>query len=123
MIGSNDGSTSRIIHGFAQKHRFKGPWDTTGNLVKDAIMRNEAKFNRCANAIYRCLKLLRDLTKTSTENNPKLWEEWEATGDECPFESRTCRANIMIIGLGAVDATKFNKSRSQELNHIVFVDS
>ena len=73
MFNPNNGSTSRLIHCFAQKYGFKVLWGTTGKLVKYVIMRNEARFNRFANAIDCYLKLLCDLTKNGTENNPKRW--------------------------------------------------
>ena len=122
MLGSNDSSVSWLTHRFTQRHAFKGPWGAAGKLAKHVIMRNEAKFNRRANATYCCLNLLRDLTKTGTKKNPTRWSEWEATGDECVLENRACRTNRALIGLGADDASEFDKLWEEGSNHIVFAD-
>jgi len=37
--------TSIIVHKFAQKYRFKGPWDGTGKLTQ-TILNNELKYER-----------------------------------------------------------------------------
>ena len=37
VASSGTTNNSVIIHKFAQKFRFKGPWDATGKLVKQAI--------------------------------------------------------------------------------------
>ena len=45
-------------HKFAQKFKFKGPWDATGKIVKEAIENCELQYKRCANAID-CYNYLR----------------------------------------------------------------
>ena len=37
---------ARNIHKFSQKYKFKGSWDATGKLIKDAILKNELKIDR-----------------------------------------------------------------------------
>ena len=64
---------TRVIHKFAEKFAFKGPWDATGKLIKDKILRNELKFSRCANAFDCCIKLKRDLTKDVIEKTNQQW--------------------------------------------------
>ena len=46
----NDRS-SRIVHKFAEKYCFIGSWDATGKLVKAAILKNEMKYERWADAL------------------------------------------------------------------------
>ena len=120
VFGVLSGGTSRLIRRFPQKCCFKVPWDADGKLVKYTIMRNEAKFNRYANALDLCLKLSRDLTKTGTEKRPERWTEWEAIGDKRALENRMCRTNRALIGLGVDDVSEFEKLRVEGLNHIVF---
>ena len=64
-----------LSHKFSQKYRFKGPWDATGKLVKNAIENNERKFERCANAMDCYIKLKRDLSKDGSEKTPVNWKQ------------------------------------------------
>ena len=66
--GQCNGSDKRIIHKFASKHAFKGPWDATGKIVKSVITKNEFKFERCSNAFQCYLKLKIDLNKKQMKN-------------------------------------------------------
>lgn len=43
VASSGTTNKSKIVHKFAQKYRFKGSWDTTGKIVKEAIMNNELR--------------------------------------------------------------------------------
>ena len=73
---------AHIIHKFAQKYGFKGSWDGVGKLVKGAILKNEVKNDRCANAKDCYHTLNRDLTKDGSEESNQKWIKWEATEDE-----------------------------------------
>lgn len=63
----NHGNETIIVHKLAEKYRFKGSWDATGKIVKERIMNNELKYNRCANAMDCYLKITQDLTKMGTK--------------------------------------------------------
>ena len=56
-FGEARGRNKRLIHKFASKHAFKGPWDATGKIVKSVVARDEFKFDRCSNAFDCCVKL------------------------------------------------------------------
>ena len=73
---------SQLIHKFGQKYGFKGSWDATCKLVKGQILKDELKFDRCANALDCYLKLNRDLHKDGTGESNKKCSSWEANGDE-----------------------------------------
>lgn len=61
IAGGNHGNKTIIVHKLAEKGHFKGSWETTGKLVKERIMNNELKYDRCSNAIDCYLKLTRDI--------------------------------------------------------------
>ena len=61
-----------MIHKFAQKYRFKGSWDATGKHVKEAILKNERKFDRCHNAEACYYKLKRDMSRDGNEEEKKM---------------------------------------------------
>ena len=67
VASSGTTNNSVIIHKFAQKFRFKGLWDATGKLVKQAIQNNELRFERCANAWDCYIKMKRDLIRSGQE--------------------------------------------------------
>ena len=56
---------SRTVHKFAQKFRFKGPWDATGKIVKEAINNCELQYKHYKNA--------QDLYETLTK---KFYNRW-----------------------------------------------
>ena len=72
---------SRLINKFGQKYGFKGSWDATGKLVKGQILKNELKFERCANTLDCYHKLRRYLSKDGTGILNKKWSLWEKDGD------------------------------------------
>lgn len=82
---------SRVIQMFAEKFCFKGSWDATGKLVKYAILKNEKKFDRCANAFDCYYKLKRDLHKDGQQESNKMWLELERNGDECIINNTPLR--------------------------------
>ena len=55
------------IHKFAHKYRFKGSWDATGKIVKERILNNELREDRCATAFYCYIKLGRDFIKNGED--------------------------------------------------------
>eukprot|EP00957_Ditylum_brightwellii_P113876 8681686-Ditylum_brightwellii.AAC.1 len=59
--GSRD---TTVILKFVQKYKFKGSWDTAGNLIKQTIHRLEMKNVRVTNANDCYEKLGKELTKT-----------------------------------------------------------
>mmetsp|Transcript_53785 Transcript_53785/g.62870 ORF Transcript_53785/g.62870 Transcript_53785/m.62870 type:complete len:289 (-) Transcript_53785:197-1063(-) len=61
IAGGNHGNKTIVVHKLAEKYRFKGNWDATEKLVKERIMNNELKYDRCSNAIDCYLKLTRDI--------------------------------------------------------------
>ena len=88
------------VHKFAQKYRFKGSWDATGKLVKQAINRLEMRNVRCANANERYFNLSRELTKDRTEEKTKKMETYELQGDKHALENTTLRTRRTFVGLG-----------------------
>ena len=51
------------IHKFAQKYRFKGSWDATSKVVKQKILQNELKYDRCSTALDCYMKLTREMDR------------------------------------------------------------
>ena len=70
-----------IIHKFAQKYRFKGSWDATGKVVKQKILQNELKYDRCSTALDCYMKLTRDMTRDGSEKKTQKLLEYERTSD------------------------------------------
>ena len=68
---------TRMIHKFAQKFCFKGPWDVNEKLVKGTILRNGLKMDRCDNAFDCYIKLNQDLTKDGKEKLNQQWFKWK----------------------------------------------
>ena len=76
---SKSSSSTTWTHKFAQKYGFKGPWDGTSKLIKNAINKLENKRARVANA-FDCYRLL---TKELSRNNPDPdWEHCVANCDQ-----------------------------------------
>ena len=71
-----------VVHKFAQKYRFKGSWDATRKLVKQAINQLEMSNIRVPNANACYFKLREELTKDSTEAKTMKLLENERTHDK-----------------------------------------
>jgi len=113
---------SRLIHKFAQKYGFKGPWDATGKLIKGAILRNEMKYDRCADARDCYLKLKRDLTKEGTEKKCKDWSNWEKDGNERILKNTTFTTQRTFIGLGIEDHDEYFQLKEAGNDHIIYTN-
>ena len=113
---------SRVVQKFAEKFCFKGSWDATGKLIKWAILKNEKKFNRCANALDCYYKLKRDLSKDGQCESNEKWLEWERNGDERILNNRPLRTRRTFIGLGTEYKDEYDKLIGAGEKHIVFTD-
>lgn len=113
---------SRIVQKFAEKYCFKGSWDATGKLIKWAILKNEKKFDRCANALDCYYKLKRDLSKDGECESNKIWLEWEMNGDERILNNTPLRTRRTFIGLGTEYKDEYDKLIGAGEKHIVFTD-
>ena len=113
---------SRVIQKFAEKFCFKGSWDATGKLIKHAILKNEKKFDRCANALDCYYKLKRDLNKDGQRESDKMWLEWERNGDERIINNTPLRTNRTFVGLGTEYKDEYDKLIGAGEQHIVFTD-
>ena len=96
-FGENHGQNKRIIHKFASKHGFKGPWDATGKVVKEAILRNECKFERCSNATDCCFKLSNDMNEVTNPKQHSKWIQWETEGDEKVLKNTTYKNKRTLL--------------------------
>ena len=111
-----------MIHKFAQKFRFKGSWDATGKHVKEAILKNERKFDRCHNAEACYYKLKRDMNRDGNEEEKKKWRKWEETKDKRVVEKTTLKTNRTFISLAVETMAAFTHLKSSGEEHIVFTD-
>ena len=111
-----------MIHKFAQKYRFKGSWDATGKHVKEAILKNERKFDRCHNAEACYYKLKRDMSRDGNEEEKKKWRKWEETKDKRVLEKTTLKTNRTFIGLAVETMAALTHLKSSGEEHIVFTD-
>lgn len=93
IVTSADNNGSCQVHKFAQKFCFKGSWDATGKLIKSAILKNEMKHDRCANAYDCYLKLTRDITKNRQEDVNKNWLRWERNLDQKIQQKKVLKTN------------------------------
>ena len=116
VASSGTTNNSVIIHKFAQKFRFKGPWDATGKLVKQAIQNNELRFERCANAWDCYIKMKRDLTRSGQEQKQRKLLEYEREQNilllnNTPFTTKRTR-----IGFGTEKLDDFNALKLYHTN-------
>jgi hypothetical protein len=111
-----------ITHKFAQKYGFKGSWDATGKLVKQAIMRNEKKYERCENALECYKKLRLDLTKKGDDDKNKKWKQWEENNDSLLLKKTALTTNRTYIGLGVESKDELKKLQQEGFDHIVHTD-
>jgi hypothetical protein len=117
-------NTSKLIHKFGQKFRFKGSWDAVGKIVKMRIENNELKKWRCATA-WDCYDLLRrQLTKDGTEEKMLKLELYEATGDMRVLLNTTFTTKKTHIGYATEDKSRYDEliANANEYNHITFLD-
>ena len=49
FVERHPGATA--VHKFMQKFRFKGPWDATEKIVKEARMNCKLQYTHCSNAL------------------------------------------------------------------------
>ena len=117
-----DNHQTRIVHKFAQKYGFKGPWDATGKLIKGKIHNNEMKYHRCANAFDCYIKLQSDLGKDGTEINNQKWLAWEADGDERILNKTPFKTNRTFVGLGTEYKDEYDNLTAQGYKHIIYTN-
>ena len=67
VASSTKHNKSVIVHKFAQKYRFKGSWDATGKIVKEAIHNSEFQYERCATVFDCYVKMEQRLTRNGDE--------------------------------------------------------
>ena len=109
-----------VVHKLAEKYRFKGSWDATGKLVKERIMNNELKYDRCSNAMDCYLKLTRDLTKDGKQTAMVKMEMYEKNGDPRIIKNTTFTTKETHIGFGTEDIEQYNSlSSNPKYKHIV----
>ena len=85
-------------------------------------MKNENKFDRCANALNCYYKLKRDLSKDGQCESNKKWLEWEMNGDEQILNNKPLRTRRTFIGLGTEYKDEYDKLIGAGERHIVFTD-
>ena len=112
---------SIIVHKFAQKYRFKGPWDATGKLVKQAIQNNELRFERCANAWDCYIKLGRDLSRDGQAERTRKLLEYEHNQDVRVLNNTPFTTSRTHIGFGTEEQDEYNTLKLIHRN-IVFTD-
>ena len=124
VANSSIGLTSKgiIVHKFAQKYWFKGPWDAYSKVVKMKIYNFEVQGVRCATA-YDCYNNLRyDLTKTGYHMKMAKLLDYERNGDERVLENTLFTTHSTFIGYATADKQEYDCICSQGNNHIVFID-
>ena len=119
---SCDTRSTTIIHKFAQKYNFKGSWDATGKLVKQAINRLELKNDRIPNAMACYIKLGQELSRDGEEKETKALLEYEDTGDIRVLENTTFRTQRTFVGFGTEDKDEYEKMTIEGKKHVVFTD-
>ena len=110
-------------HKLAQKYRFKGSWDATGKVVKQQILQNELKYDRCATALDCYLKLTRDLAKDGEDKKTQKLLEYERNGDAKVVQNTTYTTCKTHIGYGTEDQAEYNRMHNDaRYKHIIFTD-
>ena len=72
-------------------------------MVKEAILRNERKFQRCSNATDCHFKLSSNMSKVTSPKQNSKWIQCETEGDEKVLKNATCKTNRIFVGLGIED--------------------
>ena len=112
-----------VIHKFAQKYRFKGSWDATGKVVKQKILQNELKYDRCSNAMDCYMKMTRDMTKDGSEKKTQKLLEYERTGDAKVVKNTTFTTIKTHIGYGTEHKQEYTSMiDTGQYKHVVFTD-
>ena len=110
------------MHKFAEKYCVKGSWDATGKLVKAAILKNEMKHERCANAFDCYTKLKADLSKNGTEKLKQKWLEWEVESNEKILTKTPLTTQRIFIGFSTEYKEDFDCLQAAGHDHIIFID-
>ena len=92
---------SIAVHKFSQKFKFKGPWDATGKIVKQAIKNCELQFKRCTNAMDCYEHVGKRLAHAGNGKRQNQWKKWELEKDKIILTKRFFRTNRTFIGLAA----------------------
>ena len=113
-----------LVHKFAQKYGFKGPWDGTSKLIKSAISKQEMKYIRVANAAD-CHRLLsNELTQDNTDN--PIWSRYIATKSPNILQKTTWKTDRTFVALGTEDRDEYNTltttPTSTGSKHIFFIN-
>ena len=98
--GKHHDNKTVVVHKLAQKFRFKGSWDATGKLVKERIVNNELKYDRCSNAMDCYLKLTRDLTQDGSQNRMQKLVKYEEDGDTRALKTHRSLRHRLTLVLG-----------------------
>jgi len=64
---SGKSNKANIIHKLTQQICFKGLWDATGKLVKEAILNSKLRFDRCATVFDCYMKMKCDIGRDGEE--------------------------------------------------------
>ena len=121
VASSGKHNESVIVHKFAQKYRFKGSWDATGKIVKEAIRNSELRYERCATAFDCYMKMKHHLTRNGNENSTQKLLEYEATQDARVVQNTPFRCRRTYIGLGTESIDEYNTLKEHN-EHIVFTN-
>jgi len=90
--------------------------------VKSAILKNEMKYDRCANAYDCYMKLTRDLTKNGEEDVNQNWLKWERKLDHKILQKTALKTNRTFIGLGTEHTEEYQRLTSAGNQHIIYTD-
>ena len=112
-----------VVHKFAQKYRFKGSWDATGKLIKQAINRLEMRNERLPDAKTCYFKLREELGKDGTELKTRRLLEYERLNNRKMIKNTTLTSRRTFIGLGVENEDEYNELKQEEKNrHIVYTN-
>ena len=113
---------SIAVHKFAQKFKFKGPWDATGKIVKQAIKNCELQLKCCLNAID-CYDNIRErLAQDGSGKKQNQWKKWELEKNEEILTKRVFRTNRTFIGLAAETKEEYDELVASGREHVVFTN-
>ena len=96
------------MHKFAQKYHFKGFWDATGKIMKEAIHNSELWYERCATTFDCDMNMKQYLTRNSDEEVTKELLEYESKQDKRVIQNITYRCWRTYIGLGTESIDEYN---------------
>ena len=113
---------SRAVHKFAQKFKFKGPWDATVKIVKEGIRNCELKFKRCANATDCYETITKRLAHNGNGKTQNQWKKWELEKNKRIVTKIFFRTNCIFIGLAVDKRQKYDELVESGEKHIIFAD-